>query len=97
MKLFAKDRSKIEKLGRASESALRVHELMQTNPYLRIRTATKALKLTVPTVTSALEHLAERPVIRLFALCPHHQRRYATSLIHRTCLGPTSPVLKLFN
>jgi Fic family protein len=57
LKLFAKDRSKIETIGRASESALRVHELMQTNPYLRIRTATKALKLTVPTVTNALNNL----------------------------------------
>jgi Fic family protein len=62
-KLFAKDRSKLEKLGRASESALRVHELMQTNPYIRIRTATKALKLTVPTVTNALNHLVRLGIV----------------------------------
>jgi len=64
VRLFAKDRSKIEKLGRASGSALRVHELMQTNPFLRIRTATKALKLTVPTVTSALNHLMELGIVK---------------------------------
>ena len=93
VKLFAKDRSKIEKLGRASESALRVHELMQTNPYLRIRTATKALKLTVPTVTSALNHLMRigycegnlgKQRDRLFAYSRYvrmDQRRYSTSLI----------------
>lgn len=64
LKLFARDRNKIEKLGRASESALRVHELMQTNPYIRIRTATKALKLTVPTVTNALNHLVRLGIVK---------------------------------
>src|ERR1019366_1956410 len=32
LKLFAKDKDKIEKLGRAASSALRLHEFMQTNP-----------------------------------------------------------------
>lgn len=64
LKLFSKDRSKIETLGRASESALRVHELMQTNPYIRIRTATKALKLTVPTVTKALNNLVRLGIVK---------------------------------
>ncbi len=64
LKLFAKDRSKIETLRRASESAMRVHELMQTNPYIRIRTATKALKLTVPTVTNALNNLVRLGIVK---------------------------------
>jgi Fic family protein len=64
LKLFGKDRRKIEKLGRAAESALRVHELMQTNPFVRIRTATQALKLTVPTVTSALNHLVLLGIVK---------------------------------
>jgi Fic family protein len=64
MKLFAKDRSKIETLRRASESALRVHELMQTNPYIRIRTATKVLGLTVPTVTNALNNLVRLGIVK---------------------------------
>jgi len=64
LKLFARDRSKIDKLGRASESALRVHELMQANPYIRIRTATKALKLTVPTVTNALNNLVQLGIVK---------------------------------
>ncbi len=57
LNLFSKDRGKIQGLGRGAASALRVHELMQKNPYLRIRNAAKALRLTIPTVTSALHHL----------------------------------------
>ena len=64
LKLFAKDRLKIETLGRASDSALRVHSLMQSNPYLRIRNAAKSLKLTVPTVTSALNHLVKLGIVK---------------------------------
>ena len=56
---FAKDREKIQKLGRGPPSALRVQELMQRQPFVRIRTAAKDLKLTVPTVTSALNHLVQ--------------------------------------
>jgi Fic family protein len=64
LKLFAKDKDKIEKLGRAAPSALRLHEFMQTNPYVRIRTAAKALKLTVPTVTSSLSHLVRLGIVK---------------------------------
>ncbi len=54
---FAKDRERIEKLGRPSASALRVHELMQKKPLIGIGAAAEALKLSVPTVTAALNHL----------------------------------------
>ncbi len=64
LKLFAKDRGKIQTLGRGSASALRVHEFMQTNPFTRIRTATKALKLTVPTVTNALNNLIKLGIVK---------------------------------
>jgi Fic family protein len=64
LKLFAKDRVKIETLGRASDSALRVHSLMQTNPYLGSRDAAKSLKLTVPTVTNALNHLIKLGIVK---------------------------------
>ena len=89
--LFAKDRSKIEKLGRASESALRVHELMQTNPYLRIRTATKALKLTVPTVTSALNHLMELGIVKEIS-GKQRDRLFAYSRYVRMISGDTQPL-----
>jgi Fic family protein len=64
LKLFAKDKARIEKLGRAAPSALRLHEFIQSNPYMRIRTAAKALKLTVPTVTSSLNHLVDLGIVK---------------------------------
>jgi Fic family protein len=64
LNLFAKDKNKIEKLGRAAPSALRLHEFMQTNPYVRIRLAAKVLKLTVPTVTSSLNHLGRLGIVK---------------------------------
>ena len=64
LRLFANDRKKIQELGRAATSALRVQELMQRNPFVRIRTAAKALKLTIPTVTSALNHLVQLGIVK---------------------------------
>jgi Fic family protein len=64
LSLFAKDREKIQKLGRAAPSALSVQELMQKKPFVRIRTAAKDLKLTVPTVTSALNHLVRLGIVK---------------------------------
>jgi cell filamentation protein, protein adenylyltransferase len=64
LKLFAKDKEKIQKLGRAAPTALRLHAFMQTSPYVRIRTAAKALDLTVPTVTSAVKHLMRLGIVK---------------------------------
>jgi Fic family protein len=56
--LFEADRKKIKSLGRKTASALRVHEYMQGHPLIKIGPTAKALKLSVPTVTGALESLA---------------------------------------
>jgi len=64
LRLFANDRQKIQVLGRAATSTLCVHELMERNPFVRIRTAAKALKLTIPTVTSALNHLLQLGIVK---------------------------------
>jgi Fic family protein len=56
--LFAKDRNRIQKIGRAAASALRVHEYMQKKPLVAIGTVAEELKLSIPTVTLALDHLA---------------------------------------
>lgn len=64
LNLFAKDREKIQELGRGAASALRVQELMQKNPFVRIRTAAKALRLTIPTVTNALNHLVRLGIVK---------------------------------
>jgi Fic family protein len=57
LRLFSADRRKIERLGRPSSSALRVHEYMQRKPVTNIAAAAKALKISIPTVTAALNHL----------------------------------------
>jgi len=56
--LFAKDRDRIQTIGRAASSALRVHEYMQKKPLAGIGAAASDLKLSIPTVTVALDHLA---------------------------------------
>jgi len=57
--LFAADRRKIEGIGRASSSALRVQEHMQKRPIANIGAISKSLRLSVPTVTAALQHLSK--------------------------------------
>ena len=37
---------------------------MQTKPYIRIRNAAKALHLTIPTVTSAVNHLVRMGIVK---------------------------------
>ena len=55
--LFAKDRDRIQTIGRAASSALRVHEYMQKKPLAGIGALSDKLKLSIPTVTVALDHL----------------------------------------
>jgi Fic family protein len=51
-------------LGRKTASALRVHEYMQGHPLIKIGPTAQALKLSVPTVTGALESLAKLKVAK---------------------------------
>jgi Fic family protein len=62
--LFAMDRKKIAALGRASSSALRVQEYMQKRPIANIGSMNKTLRLSVPTVTAALKHLADLGIVK---------------------------------
>jgi Fic family protein len=55
--LFAKDRDRIQTIGRAASSALRVHEYMEKKPLADIGALDDMLKLSIPTVTVALNHL----------------------------------------
>lgn len=64
LRLLTRDKEKIQTLGRATQSALRVHGFMQTSPYFRIRTAAKSLNLTVPTVTSSVNHLIRLGIVK---------------------------------
>jgi Fic family protein len=51
---------------------------MQTSPYIRIRTAAKALELTVPTVTKALSHLVRIGIVKEVS-GKHRDRLFAYS------------------
>jgi Fic family protein len=62
--LFSTDREKIQKLGRSSSSALRVHEYMQRKPITNIAATAKALKVSIPTVTVALNHLVRIGIVK---------------------------------
>lgn len=55
--LFAKDRDRIQSIGRAASSALRVHEYLQKKPLVGIGVVAEERKLSIPTVTVALDHL----------------------------------------
>ena len=57
--LFEADRKKIQTTGRKAASALAVHEYFQAHPLTKIGPAAKDLKLSIPTVTSALETLTK--------------------------------------
>lgn len=61
--LFDSDRTRIERLGRAASSALRVHDCLKTEPLLAIPVAAQRLKLAQPTVTRAVSLLSELGVL----------------------------------
>jgi Fic family protein len=61
---FAQDRARIATLGRATGSALRLHELLRRKPLLSIRAAVKELGLSAPTVGAAFSHLAGLGIVR---------------------------------
>ena len=62
--LFREDREKIQGLGRAASSALRVHEALQRRPVASVARLVAETKLTTPTVTGALAGLGELKISR---------------------------------
>ncbi|MFL6652223.1 MAG: Fic family protein [Sulfurifustaceae bacterium] len=63
LKLFDKDRAKIETLGRPAGSALRLHQYLQTRPITSAAMAAKAMGVTEPTVRSSLGHLEKLHIV----------------------------------
>ncbi|MDE2113162.1 MAG: Fic family protein [Alphaproteobacteria bacterium] len=61
--LFKADRERIASATDRAGSALRIHELFQTNPYLTATAATKRSNLTMPTVNSALAELERLKIV----------------------------------
>jgi Fic family protein len=62
--LFEVDRKKIRATGRKAASGLAVHEYLQAHPLTKIGPAAKNLKLSIPTVTSALETLTKLKIAK---------------------------------
>jgi cell filamentation protein, protein adenylyltransferase len=64
LRLFQRDRARIEKLGRVRGSTILVHGLLQKKPYLTIPTASKDLRLSQPAVTNAMRALQKLEMVR---------------------------------
>jgi Fic family protein len=62
--LFKDDRARIATLGRAAASTLRVHELLQTKPYIAAATAAQALGISIPTVAASIRHLEALGIVQ---------------------------------
>ena len=63
MTLFESDQQKINSLGRAAPSTLRVHQLLQRSPIISIVPASKDLGVTHPTVMKAIKHLEKLGIV----------------------------------
>lgn len=64
LSLFEKDRDRIQTIGRAASSALRVHEYLQKKPLVGIGAVAEELKLSIPTVTVALDHMVRLGIVK---------------------------------
>jgi Fic family protein len=64
MKLAAADEKRVQAIGKAAGSALRVHRMLQAQPLISIASASKQLNLTFPTVTASLKHLEKLGIVR---------------------------------
>jgi Fic family protein len=64
LRLFGNDRARIEELGRAAATALRLHQFLQRRALTTIQDAARHLGLSQPTITSALMHLQALNIVR---------------------------------
>jgi Fic family protein len=63
LKLLARDRARIEKLGRIRGSGILLHNLLQQRPYLTIPAASRTLDLSQPAVTKAMKALEDLGIV----------------------------------
>lgn len=61
--VFDQDRRKVETLGRAAASALRVFQFAQTSPMLTIASAAANTSSTFPTAAASVEHLVRLGIL----------------------------------
>ena len=64
MALASKDTQRIQEIGRAAGTALRVHQLLQAQPIVSIPVAAERLKLSFPAVNTGLGHLVKLGIVR---------------------------------
>jgi Fic family protein len=64
IQLLGRDRSRLEKIGRSSASALRLHHLLERHPLISIAVAGAKLRLSIPTVAAAMGHLQELRIVK---------------------------------
>lgn len=64
LQLFDADRHRLEELGRASGSALRVHHALQKQPLATIGALAKQLNVAQPTIINAVNHLIRLNIVR---------------------------------
>lgn len=57
--LLGRDRTRIGLIGRASNSALKIHSSLLRTPFLSLTKAAKELHLSIPTITNAVQKLVE--------------------------------------
>ncbi len=61
--IFDEDKKKIETLGQAANTALRLHEFIQRRPVVNVQSAVDKLQLSPPTIRKAIEHLEELNIL----------------------------------
>ena len=66
VKLFEADHRRVQRLGKAASSALRVHDLLKQRAILSIPMAAKQLSLTQPTVAAAMARLVQLKIAHEF-------------------------------
>lgn len=64
MALAGKNAQRIQEIGRAAGTALRVHQLLQAQPIVSIPVAAERLKLSFPAVNMGLGHLVKLGIVR---------------------------------
>ncbi len=63
VKLFEDDRKKIQSIGRAAGSVLRVHQALQESPIATVGKIGRLIGLTAPTVDAALKRLQKLEIV----------------------------------
>ncbi|PYT38164.1 MAG: cell filamentation protein Fic [Acidobacteria bacterium] len=64
VEIFQKDRSRIEKKGRAAGSALRVHDVLKERPLVGLQEVSRRSRLSFPTSTSGMKLLIDLGIAR---------------------------------